>query len=100
MEATLVERRLDEAIEELKLDVRRAETLLSESNFSDKVGQMDAAAPHPRGLENLKHRLSTIATITDSLEGHERLRTSAHALEELSKLRERLQCIADKVARY
>ena len=96
----LVERRLDEAIGELELYVRRAEILLSESNSSDKVGQMDAAAPHPRGLENLKHRLSTTATITDSLEGHERLRASAHALEEFSELRERLQCIADKVARF
>ena len=102
LKATLVERRLGEAIEELELDAVRAETLISESKNSKKVGGMDAAA-HPGGLENLKHRLSTIATIADSLKGHMRLSTSARALEEyeeLSELRERLQCIADKFARY
>ena len=73
MNATLVERRLGEAIEELELDVLRAEILMSESNFSNRVGQMNAAAPHSGGLKNIRHRLSIIMTITESLEGHERL---------------------------
>ena len=95
-----MERRLGEAIDELELDALRAETLLLESKFSDEVGETDATGPHLVGLENFKRRLSTIGTIADSLEGYERLSTSAHALDELSELRERLQCIADKVARY
>ena len=97
-----MERRLGEAIEELELDALRAETLISESKISKEVREMDAAA-HPAGLENLKHRLSTIALMADSLKGHMRMSTSTHALEEqedLLELRERLQCIADKFARY
>ena len=100
LRTTLVERRLGEAIEELELDALRAETLILESKFSDKVGEMDTAAPHLEGLEDLKHRLSTIATIADSLVGHERLSAGAHALDELSGLRERLQWVADRIARY
>ena len=103
LKATLVERRLGEAIEELELEGLRAENLILESKLGKMVGEVGAAAHPTAWLKNLKHRLSTIATIADSLKGHTRLAPSAHALEEdeeLSELRERLQCLADKLARY
>lgn len=67
--------------------------LITISKLGQKVPETDAAAL-PGKLENLKHRMSTVAPIADSLHGHMRMSTSAHFWElqdEVSESREQLQ---------